>query len=70
MNKELTSSILETLSKDGSTRVRQSVASNPNSSPEILEALSKDKDESVRHSVASNPNTPITVINEYAGLKK
>ena len=51
-------SILEKLSDDEHWRVRESVASNPNTPITILEKLSDDKDEWVRKVIANNPNTP------------
>lgn len=70
MNKNLGTSILEILSKDDSARIRQSVASHSNSTPEMLELLSTDMDESVQNAVAANPKAPLSVINEFSGFKK
>ena len=51
-------SLLEKSSDDKSWRVREHVASNPNTPVHILEKLSDDKNWLVRNAVANNPNIP------------
>ena len=55
--------VLEFLSKDESSLVRRSVATNLKSTEAILDSLSKDEDSYVRVGVAKNPSTSGKILN-------
>jgi len=58
----LTNDILDTLSRDHCSRVRQRVAQHWMTPPEILERLALDPDKGTRYRVACNPATPLQTL--------
>jgi len=58
----LTNDILDTLSRDHCSRVRQRVAQHWMTPPEILERLALDLDTITRYGVAHNPSTPLETL--------
>jgi len=58
----LTNDILDTLSRDHCSRVRQRVAQHRMTPPEILERLALDPDRGTRYRVACNPATPLEIL--------
>jgi len=58
----LTNDILDTLSRDHCSRVRQRVAQHRMTPPEILERLALDPDRGTRDRVACNPATPLEIL--------
>lgn len=58
----LTNDILDTLSRDHCSRVRQRVAQHWMTPPEILERLALDLDTITRYGVARNPSTPLETL--------
>ena len=65
-NLKATDAILDSLSKDKDSYVRQNVAKNPSNSGKVLEYLSHDESDSVRFEVARNENTLSETLNYLA----
>lgn len=61
-NKTVPIEILEMLSKDRNSRVRDAVAMKNKLTRELMETLSRDRASSVRHSIACNKNVPREVL--------
>ena len=57
--------LLEKLSGDGSSYVRECLAGNPNCPVALLEKLAED--EFARGGVAANPNCPVTLLEKLSG---
>jgi hypothetical protein len=66
-NKTVPLEILDALSTDDDTAVRDAVARKRKASFEILERLAHDPDRGVRYAVACNKKTPPSILNMLLG---
>lgn len=66
MEKDTPLYILEKLSKNTSSLIREAVGINPNISNSLLLKLSEDKHWSVRYRISYNPKTPISVLEKLS----
>ncbi len=66
-NKTVPLAILDALSTDDDTAVRDAVARKRKASFEILERLAHDPDSGVRYAVARNKKTPLSVLKVLLG---
>jgi hypothetical protein len=65
-NPNLSAGLLEELSEDKDSDVREAVARNPNAPVEALTELAQDEDWRVRRGVAETPSTPTDLLSELA----